>query len=207
MNSGRAVGRSEVGGCQHQSLAVDQEHRPHSRRRAEVILTGTRSVLEPDRVLASVLFTDIVDSTRRTAELGDHAWRLLLNQHDALAERQIDRYGGRLVKTTGDGVLATCDGAARSVRCARDINNGAQVLGLELRAGVHTGEFELRGNDIVGIGVNIAARIEALAQPGEVLVSRTVTDVVTGSGLEFVNRGEHNLRGVPGRWQVFAVSP
>jgi class 3 adenylate cyclase len=174
---------------------------------AEEFLTGVRSAPEPDRVLASVLFTDIVDSTRRAAELGDSAWRLLLNQHDALAGRQIERHGGRLVKTTGDGVLATFDGPGRSVRCARAMRDGAQALGLELRAGVHTGEVELRADDIAGLAVNIAARIEALAQPGEVLVSRTVTDLVVGSGLEFDDRGEHDLKGVPGRWQVFAVRP
>ena len=140
---------------------------------------------ERDRVLASVLFTDIVDSTRRAAELGDSEWRLLLNQHDALAERQIARHGGRLVKTTGDGVLATFDGPARSVRCARAISEGARALGMEIRAGVHTGEVELRGDDIAGIGVNIAAR---MAQPGGVLVSRTVTDLVAGSDLEFDSR-------------------
>jgi class 3 adenylate cyclase len=173
----------------------------------EEFLTGARSVPEPDRVLASVLFTDIVDSTRRAAELGDSAWRLLLNQHDALAERQIERHGGRLVKTTGDGVLATFDGPARSVRCARAISNGAQALGMEIRAGVHTGEVERRGDDIAGIGVNIAARIEAMAQAGEVLVSRTVTDLVAGSDLEFEDRGEHDLKGVPGRWRVFAARP
>ena len=173
----------------------------------EEFLTGARSVPESDRVLASVLFTDIVDSTRRAAELGDSAWRLLLNQHDALAARQIERHGGRLVKTTGDGVLATFDGPARSVRCARAISNGAQALGMEIRAGVHAGEVERRGDDIAGIGVNIAARIEAMAQPGEVLVSRTVTDLVAGSDLEFENRGEHQLKGVPGRWQVFAAMP
>jgi class 3 adenylate cyclase len=173
----------------------------------EEFLTGARSVPEPDRVLASVLFTDIVDSTRRAAELGDTAWRLLLNQHDALAERLIERHGGRLIKTTGDGVLATFDGPGRSVRCALSISEGAQGLGIQLRAGVHTGEVELRGDDIAGLGVNIAARIEAIAQPGEVLVSRTVTDLVAGSGLEFDDRGEHSLKGVPGRWQVFAVRP
>ena len=151
----------------------------------EEFLTGARSVPERDRVLASVLFTDIVDSTRRAAELGDSEWRLLLNQHDALAERQIARHGGRLVKTTGDGVLATFDGPARSVRCARAISEGARALGMEIRAGVHTGEVELRGDDIAGIGVNIAAR---MAQPGGVLVSRTVTDLVAGSDLEFDSR-------------------
>jgi class 3 adenylate cyclase len=171
----------------------------------EEFLTGVRSVPSADRVLASVMFTDIVDSTRRAVELGDREWRLLLNRHDALAERQVKRHGGRLVKMTGDGVLATFDGPARSVRCARAISDGAQALGVEVRAGVHTGEVELRGDDIAGLGVNIASRIEALAQPGEVLVSRTVTDLVAGSGLEFEDRGEYDLKGVPGRWQLFAA--
>jgi class 3 adenylate cyclase len=174
---------------------------------AEVFLTGARSEPEQDRVLASVLFTDIVGSTSRAVELGDTAWSLLLNRHDELAQRQIERHGGRLVKTTGDGILATFDGPARSVRCARAISDGVRALGLELRAGVHTGEVELRGDDIAGIGVNIAARIEALAEPGEVLVSRTVTELVAGSGLQFDDRGEHDLKGVPGRWQLFAAGP
>jgi class 3 adenylate cyclase len=155
-------------------------------------------------VLATVLFTDIVDSTRRATDLGDKQWRLLLNQHDALAERQVTRHGGRLVKTTGDGILATFDGPARSVRCARAISDGAQGLGVQVRAGVHTGEIELRGDDIAGLGVHIASRIESLARPGEVLVSRTVTDLVAGSGLEFEGRGEHDLKGVPGSWPLFA---
>ena len=171
----------------------------------EEFLTGSRSVRETDRVLASVLFTDIVDSTRRAAQMGDGAWKLLLDRHDALAEREITRYGGRLVHTTGDGILATFDGPTRSVRCARAIGDGAHALGLEVRAGVHTGEVELRGDDVAGLGINIASRIQALAQAGEVLVSRTVTDLVAGSGLEFDDRGEHDLKGVPGRWQLFAV--
>jgi class 3 adenylate cyclase len=174
---------------------------------AEEFLTGARSVHEVDRVLASVLFTDIVDSTRRAAELGDRAWKLLLDQHDALAGRQVERHRGRLIKTTGDGILATFDGPARSVRCAKAITEGARGLGIEVRAGVHTGEVELRGDDIAGLGVNIASRIEALAQPGEVLVSRTVTDIVAGSGLGFDDRGEHDLKGVPGRWQLFSARP
>jgi class 3 adenylate cyclase len=172
----------------------------------EEFLTGARTAPEPDRVLASVLFTDIVDSTRRAVDLGDKEWGLLLDRHDALAERQVVRHGGRLVKTTGDGILATFDGPARSVRCARAISDGAQALGIEVRSGVHTGEVELRGDDIAGLGVNIASRIEALAQPGEVLVSRTVTDLVAGSGLEFEDRGEHELKGVPGRWQLYAAN-
>jgi class 3 adenylate cyclase/pimeloyl-ACP methyl ester carboxylesterase len=168
-------------------------------------LTGTRPVIEPDRVLATVLFTDIVDSTRKAAELGDKGWRLLLNEHDASAEQEVARHGGRVVKTTGDGILATFDGPARSVRCAHAIQREVLSLGIEVRAGVHTGEVELRGDDVAGLGVNIAARIEALAQPGEVLVSRTVKDLVVGSGLEFTDRGEHSLKGVPGSWQVYAA--
>jgi class 3 adenylate cyclase len=174
---------------------------------AEEFLTGARSVLEADRVLASVLFTDIVDSTRRAVELGDREWRSLLNRHDSLAEREVVRHGGRLVKTTGDGVLATFDGPARSVRCAQALSDGAQALGIVLRVGVHTGEVELRGDDIAGLGVNIASRIESLARPGEILVSRTVTDLVARSGLDFDDRGEHDLKGVPGRWQLFAARP
>jgi class 3 adenylate cyclase len=173
----------------------------------EEFLTGTHAAPETDRVLASVLFTDIVDSTRRAVEMGDREWSLVLNRHDALAERQVVRHGGRLVKTTGDGIVATFDGPARSVRCARAISDGALVLGIEVRAGVHIGEVELRGDDIAGLGVNIASRIEALAQPGEVLVSRTITDIVAGSGLDFEDRGEHSLKGVPGRWQLFAARP
>lgn len=169
-------------------------------------MTGTRPVAEPDRVLATVLFTDIVNSTRQAAQLGDKGWRTLLDQHDALSVRQVTRYGGRIVKTTGDGILATFDGPARSVRCAQAISEGARGLGIEVRAGVHTGEVELRGDDVSGLGVNIASRIEALAGPGEVLVSRTVTDLVTGSGLEFSDRGSHDLKGVPGSWQLFLAT-
>ena len=172
---------------------------------AEEFLTGTRTQAEPDRVLASVLFTDIVASTDRAGQLGDKRWKVLLDQHDDLARRQVERHGGRLIKTTGDGILATFDGPARSVRCARAISDGAQALGIEIRAGVHTGEVEVRGDDIAGVGVHIASRIEALAHPGEVLVSRTVTDIVAGSGLDFADRGEHELKGVPGRWQLFAA--
>jgi class 3 adenylate cyclase len=166
-------------------------------------LTGTRPVAEPDRVLATVLFTDIVDSTAQAARLGDKAWKALLDQHDSLIVRQVARYGGRIVKTTGDGVLATFDGPARAVRCARAISEGARGLGIEVRAGVHTGEVELRGDDVSGLGVHIASRIESLAGPGEVLVSRTVTDLVTGSGIDFTVRGSHDLKGIPGRWELF----
>jgi class 3 adenylate cyclase len=167
-------------------------------------LTGTRPAVEPDRVLATILFTDIVESTHQAAAIGDKPWHRLLDRHDQLAELEVGRQGGRLIKSTGDGVLAIFEGPARGVRCAEAIREGARDLGLEIRAGVHIGEVELRGDDVSGIGVNIAARIEALAEPGEVLVSRTITDLVAGSGLVFDDRGEHALKGVPGNWQVFA---
>lgn len=168
-------------------------------------LTGVRPIAEPDRILASVLFTDIVDSTRQAVELGDERWTDLLNRHDAMAERQVARHGGRIVKTTGDGILATFDGPGRSVRSAQALAREAEDLGIRLRAGVHIGEVELRGDDIAGLAVNIAARIEALAGPGEVLVSRTVADLVAGSGLAFAPRDEWELKGVPGRWQLYSL--
>lgn len=171
----------------------------------EEFLTGTRSVAEPDRVLATVLFTDIVDSTVTAARLGDRDWKHVLDRHDALAARQLARHGGQLVKTTGDGILATFDGPARAVRCARAIGDGARSLDISVRAGVHTGEVERRGDDVAGLGVHLAQRVSALASPGQVLVSRTVVDLVVGSGLEFVDHGEHQLKGVPGTWQLFSV--
>jgi len=169
-------------------------------------LTGARPVAESNRVLATVLFTDIVDSTRQAVELGDNAWSALLDEHDTLVIREVVRHGGRVVKTTGDGIMATFDGPARSVRCAQAISEGVRTLGVEVRAGVHTGEVELRGNDVSGLGVSIASRIEALAGPSEVLVSRTVTDLVAGSGLEFTHRGRHDLKGVPGSWQLYLAT-
>ena len=163
------------------------------------------SALDEVRPLATVLFTDIVSSTEQLAAVGDSAWRRLLDDLDHTTVRIVAEHRGRVVKQTGDGILATFDGPARSVRCARAISDGAGALGIAVRAGVHTGEVELRGDDIAGLGVNIASRIEGLAQPGEVLVSRTVTDLVAGSGLDFDDRGEHNLKGVPGHWQLFAA--
>ena len=159
-----------------------------------------------DRVLATVLFTDIVGSTARTASVGDHSWRELLDRHDQLARTEIHRYQGRLVKTTGDGVLATFDGPARAIGCARDLAKRSKILGLALRAGVHTGEVERRGDDIAGIGVVIARRICDIASDGELLTSRTVKDLVTGSGIVFDDRGSHTLKGVPDDWQLFAVA-
>jgi len=171
----------------------------------EEFLTGVRPVPESDRVLATVLFTDIVTSTERSAEVGDRRWRDLLDQHDTIIRRELERHRGRLVKNTGDGILATFDGPARAVRCAQAIATSVKSLGIDVRAGLHTGEVELRGEDVTGMGVNIAARVMDTAGPGEVVVSSTVKDLVAGSGLRFVDRGTHNLRGVPGEWRLFAV--
>jgi class 3 adenylate cyclase len=171
----------------------------------EEFLTGHRPVIRPDRVLATVVFTDIVDSTARAAELGDKAWRELLDRHDALVTRALERHRGRKVNPTGDGVLAIFDGPARAVQCATAIRDGVAELGLQARAGAHTGEIELRGDDIGGIAVHIGARVAGLAGPGDVFVSRTVTDLVAGSGIVFQDRGERELKGVPGSWRVFAV--
>jgi class 3 adenylate cyclase len=170
-------------------------------------LTGARRNAAVDRMLATVLFTDIVDSTRRVAELGDRRWRELLREHDALVRRELERFRGREVKTVGDGFLATFDGPARAVTGAAAIRDAVQPLGIEVRAGLHTGECEIIGEDIAGVAVNIAARISDLAGPGEVLVSRTVTDLVYGSGIEFEDRGQAELKGIPETWQLFAANP
>jgi class 3 adenylate cyclase len=168
-------------------------------------LTGTRPAAEPDRVLATVVFTDIVASTERAAELGDRRWRDLLFSHHAIVRRELERFRGREVKTVGDGFLATFDGPARAVRCACAIRDGVGELGLSIRAGLHTGECELIGDDVGGIAVHIGARVAATARAGEVLVSSTVKDLVVGSGIQFVDRGSHRLKGVPGSWRLFAV--
>jgi class 3 adenylate cyclase len=171
----------------------------------EEFLTGTRSPAEPDRVLATVMFTDIVDSTRRAAELGDRDWRGLVERHDQLIRQQLERYRGREVKTMGDGFLATFDGPARGIRAAVDSRDAVRDLGIEIRAGLHTGEVEVMKGDVRGLAVNIGARVGSAAEPGEVLVSRTVTDLVVGSGIKFADRGLHSLKGVPGEWQLYAV--
>jgi len=173
----------------------------------EEFLTGSRTPPLPDRVLATILFTDIAGSTQRAAEVGDRRWRELLGRHDALARAQLERYRGREVKMTGDGLLATFDGPARAVTCAGAISRAVRTLGLEVRAGVHTGEVELRDGDIGGIAVHIAARVMGLAQPNEVLVSRTVKDLVAGAQIRFEDRSVHSLRGVPGQWHLFAAYP
>jgi class 3 adenylate cyclase len=172
----------------------------------EAFLTGVRPALESDRVLATVLFTDIVESTRKAAEVGDRRWRELLDRHDEAVRRELERHRGNEVKTTGDGLLATFDGPARAVRCACAIRDAVRDLGIEVRAGLHTGEIELRGKDVAGVAVAITRRVCDRAEGGQVLVSRTVTDLVAGSGLEFEDRGEHELKGVPGRWQLYAVA-
>lgn len=168
-------------------------------------LTGSREAAPPDRVLATVMFNDIVGSTERAAEMGDRAWKQLLDRFYETAERQIQRFNGRLIDTTGDGVLATFDGPARGVRSAEAIREAVRPLGIEIRAGLHTGECELRGDNVGGIAVHIGARVAAKAGASEILVSRTVRDLVVGSGLEFADRGEHELKGVPGTWQLFSV--
>jgi pimeloyl-ACP methyl ester carboxylesterase len=171
----------------------------------EQFLTGTRRLREPDRVLATVLFTDIVKSTERAAELGDKRWRELLVRHEAVVRAELERFRGREMKMLGDGVLATFDGPARAIRCARVICEEVRALGIEIRAGLHSGECEMLNGDIGGIAVHTGARVSAKAASGEVLVSSTVKDLVAGSGIEFRDRGVHRLKGVPGEWRLFAV--
>jgi class 3 adenylate cyclase len=168
-------------------------------------LTGTRSAGEPDRVLATVLFTDLVDSTRAAAQLGDRRWLELLERHQQAVRAALARFGGREIKTIGDGFLATFDGPARAIRCAREIVESVPDGDVQVRAGLHAGECELLRNDIGGMAVHIAARVSALAGPSEVLVSRTVKDLVVGSGIEFEDRGVHTLKGVPDAWPLHAV--
>jgi class 3 adenylate cyclase len=168
-------------------------------------LTGHQADVADDRVLATVLFTDIVDSTRHAAKIGDRDWHVLLDAHDAVVRTQLARFRGREVNTSGDGFLAMFDGPQRAIRCAMAIRDAVQPLGIEVRAGLHTGECALRGDDIGGIGVHIGARVSALAGPSEVLVSSTLRDLVIGSGLAFEERGAYELKGVPGDWRLFAV--
>lgn len=170
-------------------------------------VTGVRPPPDRDRVLATVVFTDIVGSTEHAIKVGDRAWRDLLGRHHALVREQLARFRGREIDTAGDGFLATFDGPARAVRCAVEIARGMPAIGLEVRAGVHTGEVELMGEKVGGIAVHIGARVAALARPGEVLVSNTVKDLVAGSGLVFEERGAHALKGVPGEWRLYAATP
>ena len=171
----------------------------------ERFLSGRLVDRERDRVLLTLLFTDIVGSTELAARLGDRGWRTLLEQHDVAVRRELERFRGNEVNTTGDGFLATFDGPARAIRCACAIRDVVRELGLDVRAGLHTGECELVGEEVAGIAVHTAARVAALAGPGEVLVSSTVKDLVAGSGTEFEHRGDQELKGVPGEWRLFAV--
>jgi pimeloyl-ACP methyl ester carboxylesterase len=194
----------ELPGDDHLPFAGDQDAILDE---IEEFLTGVRRGPEPDRVLATVLFTDIVGSTEQAARLGDREWRALLDRHHDLVRRELGRWRGHEVDTVGDGFLATFDGPGRAVRCACAIRDGVRSLGLEIRAGLHTGEVELHGTDVTGIAVHIGARVAAFAPAGEVLVSSTVKDLVSGSGIDFEERGAHALKGVPGEWQLFAVRP
>ncbi len=171
----------------------------------EKFLTGVRRGSEPDRVLATLLFTDIVASTSQASTLGDRAWRDVLDRFRAAVREQLRSFRGREINTRGDDFLATFDGPARAIQCGLAIGRAAKTLRVEVRTGLHTGEVELMGDDIGGIAVHVGARIGALAKAGEVLVSRTVTDLVAGSGIVFADRGDHELKGVPGTWRLFAV--
>ena len=171
----------------------------------EEFLTGSRSDAEPDRVLATVLFTDIVDSTKRAAALGDRQWRALLDRHDNIVRQQLTRFRGQEVKNLGDGFMATFDGPARAVRCAASISGSMRPFGIAVRAGLHTGEIELKRDDVAGIAVHIAARVAAEAKAGETVVSSTVRDLVAGSGLRFEDRGLHSLRGLPEQVHLYTV--
>jgi class 3 adenylate cyclase len=166
-------------------------------------LTGTRPAPDVDRVLATVLFTDIVGSTERAAAVGDRAWRVILESHHAVARQELERHRGREIEFAGDGLLAVFDGPARAIRCAHAISEAVRALGLQIRAGLHTGEIELAGNNVQGIAVHIGARVAAEAEAGEVLVSSTVKDLVVGSGIRFTDRGLRILKGVPGEWRLF----
>jgi class 3 adenylate cyclase/alpha-beta hydrolase superfamily lysophospholipase len=169
-------------------------------------LTGERPELEIERILTTVLFTDIVGSTNQAASLGDRRWRALLDAHDQAVRDQLRRFRGTEINTTGDGFVACFDGPARAIRCTGAIVAAVGTLGIELRAGLHTGECEVRGDDLAGLSVHIAARVGALAAPGEILVSATVKDLVVGSGIQFTPRGAHELRGAPGNWELYSVN-
>jgi len=171
----------------------------------EEFVTGARTPRRTDRRLATVLFTDIVDSTRHAASIGDAAWRALLGRHDSLVRDAIDRAGGQLIKSTGDGVLATFDRPSRAIEAATVIREGIESLGLRIRAGLHTGEIELASGDVAGLAVHVASRVASLAGPSEILVTSTVRDLVLGSGVDLVERGTRVLKGVPGKWRIFQV--
>ena len=192
----------ELAGRDHLTFVGDQDALIDE---VEEFLTGIRPAPEPDRVLATLMFTDIVGSTQRAAESGDRRWKELLASHHAGVRRELNRFRGHEVDTTGDGFLATFDGPARAIRCALAACNALHELGIEIRVGLHTGEIEQMGDNIGGLAVHIGARVMALAGPGEVLVSSTVKDLVAGSGIQFSKRGAHVLKGVPGEWQLYGV--
>ena len=171
-----------------------------------LFLTGVRPEIEIDRILTTVLFTDIVGSTERASQMGDRLWRSLLDAHDKVVRDQLRRFRGQEINTTGDGFVASFDGPGRAIRCAQEIIEATAELGIDLRVGLHTGECEIRGEDLGGLAVHVAARVAALGQPGMVLVSSTVEHLVAGSGIEFEDRGEHELKGVPGSWRIYAVT-
>jgi class 3 adenylate cyclase len=192
----------ELAGSDHAGYAGDTDAILDE---VQEFLTGIRGSPDLDRVLATVMFTDIVGSTDRAASLGDRKWRQLLDEHDAVVARYVEQFRGRFVKHTGDGALATFDGPGRAINCARALRTAMAGLGIQIRAGVHAGEVELRGDDVGGIAVHIAARVAALAGPEEILVSSTVKDLVVGSGITFSDRGAHELKGVPGEWRLYGV--
>jgi class 3 adenylate cyclase len=175
-------------------------------REIHEFVTGTPGGPVPEQVLATVVFTDIVGSTERAAQLGDAEWHRVLERHDDLVRRELGRWRGREVKHLGDGFFASFEGPARAIHCAQAIAEGVRRFGIEIRAGIHTGECERRGDDLAGMAVNIGARVGAAARAGEILVSGTVRDLVVGSGIAFDDRGEHELRGVPGEWRLYAVA-
>jgi class 3 adenylate cyclase/pimeloyl-ACP methyl ester carboxylesterase len=172
----------------------------------EEFLTGTRGAADTTRMLTTLLFTDVVGSTDQLAAIGDRAWRTVLDRHDEAVRRQLARFSGHQEKLTGDGILATFDGPARAIRCGTAIRDAARQIGLDVRVGIHTGEVERRPTELLGIAVHLACRVCEAAQPGEVLVSRTVVDLVAGSGTTFDDRGEHELKGIPAAWRLFAVT-
>lgn len=193
----------ELAGADHFFWAGDSEP---MLQEIEEFVTGHRTAAEPDRVVATALFTDIVDSTKKATDLGDQKWRDLLHRHHAVIRDELVRWRGTEVNTTGDGFLAVFDGPARSIHAARSIVEAVRPLGIEVRAGLHTGEMEMLADDVAGLAVHIAARVSALAGPSEVLVSRTVRDLVAGSGIEFKGRGAYTLKGVPDEWEIYAVN-
>jgi class 3 adenylate cyclase len=198
--------RCEVRRTSWHGRSPTNQNAAHILNVVEEFVTGARPSQPPDRFLATVLFTDIVDSTKLATKLGDAAWREVLDAHDQMIRSQLKRFQGREIATTGDGFLVTFDAPGRAIHCGKAIRDGARALDMEVRVGLHTGEVEARGADIGGITVHIGARVAAAAAAGEVLVSSTVSDLVTGSSIEFTDRGEHELKGVPGTWRLFSVS-